>query len=104
MAMWENISSIFLAHGAGMREEKIFYFEGKTSPFVEVSRRKEGENMRQYKTLYIPAKSEKVDAEEITRVIQIWSEDGAVLHSIVPRVYEGSTEGYIIVLDITEVD
>lgn len=41
MAKWENIYSIFLAHGAGMREEKIFYFEGKTSPFVEMSRRKE---------------------------------------------------------------
>jgi hypothetical protein len=60
--------------------------------------------MRRYKTLYIPARGETSDTEEIERVLQIWSEDEAILHSIVPRVYEGSTEGYIIVLDITEVD
>lgn len=60
--------------------------------------------MAQYLTKFIQAESLKTDAEEIDRVVRIWTEDGAVLHSVIPRINEGSTEGYIIVLEITEVE
>ncbi|RFU70361.1 hypothetical protein D0469_07100 [Peribacillus saganii] len=59
---------------------------------------------KDYRTIYISAQGEKTDAEEIARVINIWAEDGAVLHSVVPRIYEGSTEGYYIILETTEVE
>lgn len=60
--------------------------------------------MKQYKSIYLPAKGEHADTEEMARIVNIWTEDGAVLHSVIPRIYEGATEGYIILLDITDVD
>lgn len=60
--------------------------------------------MAQYITKFIRTSGLENDSEELDRVIRIWSEDGAILHSIVPKVDDGSTEGYIIVLEITEVE
>jgi hypothetical protein len=63
-----------------------------------------GEMMAGYTTKYVPTKSLSLDAGEIDDVIRIWSEEGAILHSVIPKVDEGSTEGYIIVLEITDVE
>lgn len=56
-------------------------------------------------TLYIPSKGiGKLDAEEIEETINSYAEDGALLHSITPIVDDGETDGYLISIDVTNMD
>lgn len=63
-----------------------------------------GDSMAEYTTKFVRTSGLEIDAKELDRVIRIWTDDGAVLHSVIPKVDEGSTEGYIIVLEITDVE
>lgn len=39
----------------------------------------------------------KRDSEELNRVIGVYAEDNYILHSVVPKISEGDTEGYILI-------
>ncbi|MGE7607662.1 hypothetical protein ACQKML_13725 [Peribacillus frigoritolerans] len=60
--------------------------------------------MKGYSTIYVESNGLRRDSNELDRVIRVHSEDNYILHSIVPRVYEGETEGYILIFDHTEVE
>ncbi|MFJ8263304.1 hypothetical protein ACIQ4I_15345 [Rummeliibacillus sp. NPDC094406] len=61
-------------------------------------------NYKSYSTCIVKSRGLKRDSDEIDRVIRVHSEDGYILHSIVPRISEGETEGYILTFDSTNVD
>lgn len=57
---------------------------------------------RNYTIVNINSNSLKRDAETIENVINVHSEDGYIFHSIIPKISDGETEGYIILFDNTE--
>ena len=74
--------------------------------FCRIGWRKEARNLeKNYNVIPIgSSRNLEKDAEELARVIKVWTDDGAVLHSVIPRVYESETEGYLLIVDTTEVE
>lgn len=60
--------------------------------------------MKKYKTIFVNSNGLKSDTEELDRVISVHSNNECVLHSVMPRVSEGRTEGYILIFDSTKVE
>ncbi|MFB7303541.1 hypothetical protein [Heyndrickxia sporothermodurans] len=59
---------------------------------------------KDYSTIYVQSNSLKKDSEDIDHVIRVHSEDGYILHSVIPRICDSETEGYILIFDSTNVD
>lgn len=51
-----------------------------------------------YKVFYLQDRHGR-QAVDIQTVLDTWTELGYVLHSITPRMVEGNTEGYVVVMD-----
>ncbi|MDF2652791.1 MAG: hypothetical protein K0Q73_8596 [Paenibacillus sp.] len=60
---------------------------------------------RTFKTLFVQkSKDGEQDAKDLTYTINVFTEDGGILHSVVPIVDEGTTTGYLVVIDDTNTD
>ncbi|MEC1725868.1 hypothetical protein P9E34_14210 [Schinkia azotoformans] len=64
----------------------------------------EEDKYKDYSTEYINSNDIETDSKELDRVIKVHSEQGYILHSVIPKVCEGDTQGYILIFDCTNVD
>ncbi|WP_158582937.1 DUF4177 domain-containing protein [Ureibacillus yapensis] len=54
---------------------------------------------KEYKTVYVYEKD--VINDDFDKILNTWAEDGYTLHTIIPYILEGSTNGYTIIFEIT---
>ncbi|MGG4506855.1 hypothetical protein ABEP00_17075 [Heyndrickxia sporothermodurans] len=59
---------------------------------------------KDYLTIHVKSNHLEQDSKDLDDVIRVHSEDGYILHSVIPRISDGETEGYILIFDSTNVD
>lgn len=55
--------------------------------------------MKKYSTLFVKSINGMKDEQELHKTLQFHTEDGSILHSVIPRIDEGTTEGYMLVFE-----